>query len=299
MALNDTLKALGQIVLGQIELSENLNERKKQISSKFSGLTTIEIEDLSRIPPNRYALYTRTIINGEANILEKHFPLTFALLEKYFEKVIGKQLNRFDLVKKMLGKYPWKEIGTPSLSESLINYIKDDLRDICKSCPYLISIVELETFTMKCFRQKDDSISKDKILTAKELTALTVGEIEELDFFIPFNVEFLTSDYDIVNYREQFFKNGKTLPDTEPKSNNSFYIGSRDSNFIVRWNLTNSELFSYLKSKPRNELCSVSELAECFMTSHQNQKSPAELFSLFFETLISLIKQRAIVVTAH
>lgn len=298
MALNDTLKALGQIVLGQVELSEDINERKKQVSSQFPGLTTIEIEDICKISPDRFALYTGTIINGEANVLGRHFPITFALLEKHFQELRNQPLSRFSLVKQMLGKYPWKETGTPSLCESLISFIKDDLRDICKTCSYLIPIAELETSTMKCFREKDDSIPKDKILTAKDLTALTVGEIEELAFFIPYNVQFNSSAYDIVDYREQFFKNEKALPAKKPKLVDSFYIGSRGSDFAVRWSSTSPEIFSYLKSKSRSEFFSVSELAKRFINLQPDQKDSAETFSLFFEQLTTFLK-RAVIVTAR
>jgi hypothetical protein len=299
MALSDTLKALGQIVLGQIDLSPDFAERKKQVSSQFPGLTTIEIEDLCKIKPDRFALYTGTIINGEANVLGRHFPLTFALLEKYFEKIRNLQLNRYNFVKQMLGKYPWKETGTFSLCESLLCFIKEDLKDICEACPYLVPIIELETSTMKCFREKDDSTPKNKILKIANLTTLTVGEIEELEFFVPYNIEFNSCAYDIVDFREQFFKNESSLPISEPKFKDSFFIASRGTDFAVRWNSINSELFSYLKSKPRSELFSVSELAECFITSQPDQKDPAVIFSLFFEQLATLIKRAVIVVTAR
>ena len=77
MSLSGVLSAVRQLVLDEIDLSANQDERRALYASRFTGLTELEVADLAKMEPARLALYTNSVFTAEGSILQRYFPLSY------------------------------------------------------------------------------------------------------------------------------------------------------------------------------------------------------------------------------
>ena len=97
MALAGVLSAMREIILDAPELPEDQTARLKVFEKSFPQLTPSEREDLSKISPEKFGIYTTSIFVGEKNIIANNFPMTVKVLETYWPSESEGKFSLFKL----------------------------------------------------------------------------------------------------------------------------------------------------------------------------------------------------------
>lgn len=274
MPLQEVLSTIRQVVLDDLPLSENFEERKRYFYDRFPGLTVEEIEDFAKIPPERFKLYTGTIFRGERSVLVKHLAITFALLDNFWRKNHQRAFDTFSFVKDMHQKRPWKNTTTEGLVECLMYYLSEDLSHICQAIPELIDVARLEESSLKVARFRDGMLDSRTGLKISDLETLTVHKLLQLQFGIPQYTKLEHFSYNVVFLREQFYQ-GRNL--VELQRQDIWAVAGRDASLRVRWVVLPEEIARYVSANTRDQLLEVSQFADWFVENSAGQENDARI----------------------
>lgn len=302
MPLQDVLSTLRQVVLDDISLSENFEVRKRYFCDRFPGLTGEEVEDFAKIPPERFKLYTGTIFRGERSVLVRHLAITFALLDHYWRKTYQKSFDTFALVKDMHQKRPWKNNTTEGLVECFIQYLPENLTPVCQAIPELNDIARLEQSSLKVARFRDGTLDSRNGLTVSRLEQLTVHELLQLQFGIPYYTRLEHFSYDVISLLEQYSQRRELVP---LERQDTWAVAGRDASLRVRWIVLPEQVACYVSAdsgdQRRDTLYPVSQFADWFIDNCSIQEGSkdsdeAELAVSFISLLLRLVHSGVVVV---
>lgn len=293
MPLADVLSALREIIITEAsKIPQAREQREEFFKSRFPNLEPIEIEDLVKIPPERFAIYTRTVFTGEANVLAKHLPLFFLLLKENWHRTSNKSFTKRTLIQNTQKEFPWKSQNTYGLIKSVLSFLKKEHGILFDELPYLEDVLKLEKLTLRTKRAANNKKISKKEIKEEELKKLTVSSLLELDFRVSKNCQFLKTSYDIIAYRKDFYENEKTLPLESPSKEVLYLISHRDSKHKIYWSKLRDFSFNFLESLEKEKLYSLKKLARVFSENIKEEEEKA--FREFYNALSFLLRNEVI-----
>ena len=289
MSLHAVLSAMRALILDGLPVPEDETERRVFYAKRFDPLSGDELEDLVKIPPAKFKIYTGTVFSGQRGTLEMHFPITFALLEAR----LGKEFDPFQMVQDIHQFAPWKGYQTKGLAESFYHFLREHAGPWSLKAPESSSIAEMECLSLDVARglnpyDKGLSGKFPRVLNIEEIEKLSIGDLLSSSVFIPDNVRFLSSDFDVLELRTSYYLNEKTIPNEATERRVCFFAGGRDSEQYVRWQEVSEKYLSLLKSAQSEKNLIVQDLAESFLEVPAQGKSEQILFQEFLEGLWNL-----------
>lgn len=288
MALANVLSALRVLILDGLDIPEELQAREGLYREKFPALTSLELEDLVKIPPSKFDIYTGTIFAGNRSVLSSHFPVSFALIEKDWAKTNKEKFNRYTFVQNLHEKRPWKSNETTSLAKSFIDYLSLDRKDLSQEIPGLLEMAEFERLSLVIKRERDLYVdSKDLVLT-KDLSTLTVDQLLELEFNIPYCLRIAEFTYDVRSFRESFFKNDRTIKSKLEKKD-ILVAGARNRYNSLAWKEIEKPSKIFFEKAESGSKHKLSRLAEIYVEKISDQ-SEEEVFYQFLADTTKLIE---------
>ena len=293
MALAGVLSAVRELILDVEEIPLTLEERRTTYHKMIPTLSSLEVDDLAKIPPEQVKTYTSCIYNGERSTLKSHFPMTLKVLERSWKGVYKTDFDSLALTKRLQRTRPWRGNTTEYLAQNFVDYVGEDLRELALAFPEAIELARMEFISLQIRRIKEEN-AKSKPLAPSDLTKLTVTDLLALNFAIPqttFLEEFRVNVVEVYkNFRES---DEVSVPIAfEPV----FAVGSRTADNYLRWQAIPSNIFNFLKSTPYRKPTEISDLAGAYSDIADPSCSEEELFSGFFNLLVSLMVSRVVVV---
>lgn len=234
MALAGVLSAMREIILDAPQLPPTRDERLIHFRSRFPALSEAEREDLSKIDPALFDVYTKSIFRGERNLLRNQFPVTMAVLAARWESVYGSRFDAFDLTVRLHRAYPWKSASTVQFAENFRRFIGETLPEFIARYPMTSELVELEELTIRARRVTCAKPLREVALS--DLTSLTVAEILALQLQPSTATTLYRSSFDVISLVHQFYQLGKSLPEQLPEKSGHYYgVCGQDSEGVVIW----------------------------------------------------------------
>lgn len=295
MALAALLSAMKEIILDIPDLPEGQDERQAYIKKSFPKLSEHEAEDLAKIQPSKFKIYTNSIFSSERDLLKRNFAMTIETLQKYWGNLSNKPFNMLQLVKDLHKISPWKSTHTVDLGRNFVEYIKNDLKKIKEYAPFIFELAEMELLLRLVRRSPDDGIMPKNSLALDELNAMTVEALLDLNYQIPTCVEFTDFNYDLIEARASFNENDKKTPEfIAPKK---IYCSlSRNRDALQRWTEYAENFYQILKTDIRGTPLPLAGLAEKFLETADQRKSEEDLFKEFLETVYRCVETGVLVI---
>jgi len=286
VALQDVLSAVRQVILDDAGMvPEEQSSRRVYFKNRFPTLSSEELEDLAKIPSDRFAIYTGTIFRGEARVLKEHFPRSCVLIEKLEKR--GEE-GRFSLdafIRQVHQSYPWRSYETEDLAKSFTEYITTKRGDLIEKAPILAELLQLEFSTLKLQFTKHTGVVAEKHLSISSILQWPVAQLIDSNFIVSPITRFDRFKYDVMAR--------KSLALSAAKESPQFVIGSQSDNFEVHWTPLPEPVYSYLSKLKPNVHQSVEEFAEVFVSSLP-PGSEEEQFSALLDLLLKLVSAGAI-----
>ncbi len=289
MALNAVLSAMREIILDTPPLPSTENERLKFFERRFPALSKEEREDLAKIDPQRFEIYTTSIFSGEKGILEKHFRITFALLARFWPKIYNQPFNAFSFVKELHALRPWRGNKTTALANCFLAHISQDRPELTRMLPYIEELAELEYLNLLIKRTPSENVSAANSLSSSAIAELTVEELLAKSITIPSYVQLYRFTYNITTYWREYYNNHKSLPELAPIKLITWAVGGRTLHNFVSWSELSPNIYQLLESRPRTTTISVAELAENFLEHAAPEQSEELLFAAFMQELQGML----------
>ncbi|MCO6431487.1 MAG: hypothetical protein J5J00_11555 [Deltaproteobacteria bacterium] len=287
MSLSSVLSAMRQIILDAPALSADQSERLAAFKNLFPELTSEEAEDLSKVPPAKFGIYTTSIFAGERNLLQNNFPMTVALLKEAWKRCFGEELSLFKFAKEMHRVKPWTSTASTLLGRNFVEYLRDYLPQVLQDSPFLAELAELELFIRKVRKQRNGAFEACNGLAPENLAEMTVEMVMELEFIVPKCALFKQLGYDLISIRHEFMKDGSALPDHVPATPTAAAVG-RNREGHPRCIALSQEIYSYLSVREKEKQQPIEELAEVYVGSQPPSLSEEELFSGFIAEVVRL-----------
>ena len=297
MALAALLSAMKEIILSCPVMPEEEEQRRLYLKDNFPKLSSEEVEDLSKISPKKFQIYSNSIFSGERNLIKRNFPMTIAALANLKPDRYSKDSDLTKLLKDLHKQHPWQSTQTVELGKNFVAYIKGLPRDLISKAPYLAELAEFELQLRIVRRTPDDEIMPADSLSEKELSSMTVEAVLGLKYLIPSFVIFAEFDYDVPAARQYFTSNKRILPESIGKKFTCSAI-SRNAEGLPRWRELNREIYRLLQAKERKKPHNISEIVETLLSTEGQLKDEIQLFKSFMDLLSKLIASGVVVVIA-
>ncbi len=292
MALADVLTAVRVLLQDGRKVASEQAEREEQYKGWFPKLSSAEIEDLAKIPPEQLDIYTSTIFTGEASIFRNHFKITLQYLERFWPPERG-PLKLVPFVQRVHKRTPWKSYRTQELVNNICAYLQNEMPDLLARFPFVGQLAELEASTVR-LKRMDEAAGKTTTLTLKEYAQLSVEDLLEHSLALNNVTTFKRWDYNLAALHEGFHYQERALPDKLEKIE-SFCLGSRNSEQAIFWTSLPGAVYEFLeKLKAPAPLW---QLAQIF-TESQPEQDETELFQAFSNLLVQLMQRGAVIVAA-
>jgi len=295
MALSGILSALRQLVLDGIDLPTTPEARFADYIKRFPDLSREECEDLSKMPPERLAIYTSSVFVAEAGIIKTYFSLTTALLSRAWSKIHNKELDFESFMQELHRFAPWRSIDSESLGRNLLSFI-DSQKDLCKSEPWLLDIAQFEQLSMEVRKGIETRYTAKDCVPADVFSSLTVDQLVSLPLHIPGCVRVCELKYDVKASREEYLKNGKEIVPKSIKKVKSILVGGRPRDFGSVWvqiGLEQSKIILEMRNIGEG---SVGSIAEAFLTDNKIDNPDEKAFIDFLSVLTKLMNAGVVVI---
>ena len=277
------------LILDRVELPESVEARRMFLRGEFPELSEAEADDLSKVEPKKLQIYTQTIFSGERGVLANHFPITFALLKKYFDE----DLNAFEFVRDLHAARPWKSYLTAGLTVGFVTYLRNDRPDILSVLPELPDAAQIEWLSLKTSRGLDPEGDPSQCLNLEELSQLTVGNLLELKAEFPPYVCTETFLYDVISYREEFRDLDFTLPDSRPVEKEIWAVSGRNLHQRVSWQNISQEIFEFIELQAHTPF-TFSDFAEAAIDDFESDQE--QIFIRFMQLVTSLMQKGVLII---
>jgi hypothetical protein len=293
MALPAVLSAFRQLVLDGIDLPDTPAGRASLYKSRFTGLSPEEVEDLSKMEPERLALYTTSVFSAEGGILKSAFPLSLAIIEAKWSESRGK-FSPAKVARLVHKAAPWRGIHSMSLGESFGVFVRQECAEILESNPELGDAIRLEQATLEIRRAPNEEVPAQSPKVLERLSHLQVEALLEREVFIPNLIRSLTLGYDIIPVRRDLIESGRL---SECSKKDAVVVGARPQEYGVLWVETNPHIAAFL-SERRGGCVSLGQIAEVFLDGVQ-QSTDEEAFRAFYALVHELIGVGAMSLSDH
>lgn len=294
MALPAVLSAMREIILDEPKLPADAGERRALYSHIFPNLTSDELEDLSKIAPQGFQVYSNSIYVGEKNLIANNFPISIAVLKNHWSTITSQPFSLLSFMKELHKSKPWRSTTTMALCRNFSDYLHEAYPTLFESAPYLSDLLHLELCTRKIKKLPDDSKPPRASLPAKLLTAVTVGDLMESQFSIPTPNTFCKFAHDVITAREAFINSGGVFPDSVEAVGTTAAL-SRNERGYARWSRLSDQLYTFFVSQPRLTTLPVESRAEIIVEEKGiGSDSEEALLSLFLISLAVLVENGVI-----
>lgn len=294
MPLAGVLSALREIILDIPELPGDIAGRKKFYRERFSSLTQDEVDDLAKADPQRFAIYTTSIFQGQRGVLERRFPLSYALVARTWPRVSQDPFSGVELVRDFHAKRPWRSSRISELAKNFVDFLRFDCPSLVKRCDYLPDVAQYEYQSLLVARRAlDDPQPFAASCALKSLQQLTVDELLERNFTVSKLTAFESFKFDIISYQVSFAQNDWKLPADSAKKQNTLAVASRDRQNDVHWTALGKEVFDFFKSIPAGEKRAIGDFAEQYVASCAGE-SEEETFRAFMQLFYGLVNHGAL-----
>ncbi|MBN8548798.1 MAG: hypothetical protein J0M12_05750 [Deltaproteobacteria bacterium] len=294
MALAAMLSAMRTIILESPTLPESEEARRLTYHVLFPDLSSPEVEDLAKIPPQRFHIYTRSIFSGEADLISHYHAMTCALIERAMQKRSKQAFSMRDFVRTMHTTHPWKSSTTEGLLESFARYLQDKASEFGEFSRRILESAQFEHHLFVARRHPDNDHKPSASVDRNKLAKLTVGEVLELDWHIPATTSFQQFTFDIPAAYSYFHTHKGVLPPTIVQKHMYVMFG-RDARHTVRWKEIPEELFTYF-TKQSHGADRLDGVAARFVESLPPGLSEQESFAQFINFGVDLIEAGLVVV---
>lgn len=290
MPLADMLSAMRGVILDGLLLPHTSEEREQTLQKHFPGLSTLETQDLSRIEPEKFAIYTGTIFRGEAGLLQRLFPMTFALLQDAWSNCYGETFNAFRFTQQLHKARPWKSSATVGLASAFVLYLSQDLPEMLAVNPALPEVSKFEFTSLRVQRAIDEN--RNATISISAIQSYTVKELMSLAVAIAAPTEVLSVGFNLLDARIHF-RQQQSLEGFTFIRESHFLVGFRDSESEVQWTEIPQALFILFSNLHHGEVASVEDFAVACLEDSAAQ-SEEEKFRYFFDLFSTLLIRGAI-----
>ncbi len=262
MALAEFLKAFKDVLIKNQVLPESQAARFELFRSRYVLLSDLEIEDLAKIPPAKFSIYTGTICRGEANILANRFPVTFAGLGSFYLACYRQQFNSYLMLVDLNQQLPWKSYKTNELADNFVSYVRKLVSiesSEHESFQWIPEMAEFEGYLVK-IRKSQKPLTEGQF-SWQQLASMSVQECLRLQIRTRAEAIQLQSNYDLVTIQKSFRSNDRCLPSSISGDLSWIWIGRSQRLFSRAQRVSSAEdkFLSNALGKPRDleEYCSV------------------------------------------
>lgn len=297
MALAAVLSAIRTIILDVPDIPAGEQDRRVSYRVLFPELSVEEVEDLAKIPPQKLFIYTRSIFNGESDLIAHHHPFTCALVERAWQKHRRGEFKLRNLVRAVHAKHPWKTKWTEGLIESFGRYLADSASEFGDLRNQITEAAAFERHIFYARRCADAAAKGGVTVDRKRLASLTVGEVLSLGWYIPATTTFQTFTYDVPAAYAYFQSHQGRLPNLIAQRK-AFLMFGRDGRHAARWREIPEQLFSYFSKESRGE-GTLDAVAERFVQTLPPGLSEQESFVQFITFGVDLIEAGLVVVNKN
>lgn len=291
MALAGVLSALREIILDDLALPIEPSEREKYLREKFPSLKNEELIDLAKVEPSSFKVYTKTIFAGQSNVLVKHFPVSFALIERAHTRLGIETPSRFKLVQELHSVRPWTTNTTFGLAKNFVEYIREDRTDWLKVVPELADMAQLERLTLKVRRAKDSQFALSDTTELRQLLQSTVSELLSAGFVVPPSSAFESFGYDVITQRLGYYKNSSKLLNSDAERRVTKAVAGRNRALSVRWMELTPAIAEHLSGLEKLTEYTLAQFAEIFVddfSASNTDSSEEATFQSFLKLLNDL-----------
>lgn len=293
MPLADVLSAIKEIILDVRELPEEFEARNAFLKSRFPKLAQAECEDLAKIKPEQFQIYTGTIFSGERGVLAQHFPMTFALLHERFEILNGSDFDEYELTREIHRLAPWKSNLTLDLGKCFLQALKKNIFEVNQLAPEAQDLALLELLSLKIKRAADDERFLGDCFDTAQLCAFSIGELLSCKVIVPLFVERAEFSWNVVSTRTAFYTQDEKLND-EIKRGALIALGGRNLDGHVRWQNISKATDAMFKALLVKKTLKVEEAAAEFLDASEDFASEQEAFSAFMKEFLPLVESGAL-----
>jgi hypothetical protein len=273
-----------------MHLPNSVNERLLCFSEVFPCLSVPEREDLARIEPWQFGLYRKTIFRGEANLLQRVFPLSFSILKKVWPDVYGESFSPVRFALKMHQSNPWRTATTLGLAKSFLDCVVQELEEVKHVAPELCDAARMELLTLESQREeRSDESLKHSGLLESELPKLRFDELLRYRLVKSFSFRHAVFEFDVVGLREQFMAASRELPDHAATAGLFFACCARKKNHTVSWMLIPEGVYKIVSDLKTGEGVSLSLLAVLFAADCGNQEDERHVALEFLRVVFLLL----------
>lgn len=288
MALPDVLSAMRSIILDPLQIPAEREERHSYYRSQFPKLSEIELEDLAKIEPKGFGVYTHSIFTAERGIIHNHFPITYAVLERSWERAYAEELDGYRMVRRMHELKPWRSATTHSLASIFVAHLREDLPELQRVAPELNEIAQLELMTLEVKRHpNDENVETRKFVSMEETSRATVEALMEMQLSIPGCARFVEQERNVVETYREYHRSREYQ---KPEESRTMAAGSRNRFNVPKWIGIGAGAFDLLKSKERMQPFAVTELAESVIADLDPESSEEAMFLAFLQALMGLVE---------
>jgi hypothetical protein len=291
--LAETLSALRQLILDDIELPPEHAARRALYGSLFPKLDGETLDDLARMEPQRLGVYTRSIFSGERGLLTSHFPLTVAVLQRFAEETTGKKLDLYEFVRGLHSRFPWNGNSTDSFAKNFAadtaeRFFRGEVPLEARECS------RFELARLRAARSEDSPLFQFPKPDPEAISRLTVDELLDTKAGVPSGVRFELFEIDAAALYDEFREAEKTLPAGPIERHDTAIVISRSRSFSLFATALSRPVYDFLSRVPADELFALEELAEAF-AGEEAAADENRLFREFFQ-LVALLESRGAIV---
>lgn len=289
MALAGVLSAFRQLVLDGIELPASREERLALYRERFPGLSAEEAEDLSKMEPERLALYSTSVFSAEGSLIQGAFPLTVAIVRSVWPEGWG-EFSASSLAQRVHRVAPWSGIHSPSLGECFLEFITRECRGMQREAPWLEESAALEQAMLEIRKAPDEPLRPQPASALDGLSAGTVAELLAQPMLVPRLVRVAALSWRMLAVRAALLESGDLRV---PQRGHCILIGGRPHDFGVTW-VEAPEAVAEIFSARRGAQVLLSELADAFVAT-AGCGSEEDDFRRFHDMVRSLVSAGCLV----
>lgn len=289
MALASLLSAMRTLILDAPEVPEEQIERVRHYRSVFPELSHAEVDDLAKIAPAKFKIYTTSIFNGETDLIRNNFKVSCSLLEEIAADA-GRPFALKPFVRLMHKFYPWKSWTTAALIENFLRFLNHPAAELGS---WKDAAVEMASFEQQIFlarRKQTTAHDSEKCLSIPQIAAVTVGQLLETGWVLHETTSIQEYQHNVPELYERFSLT-KACSLAEVRRAPCSIMVYREPSNTVGWTTIPKYVGEIFKAKRQG---TVAEVAEAFVASANAASEEAELFAQFSVFLDDLLRRRTV-----
>lgn len=287
MALPDVLSAIRQLILdGPIPQGERA-ERRSALAARFADLSDDELDDLAGMPPERIAVYTRLIFNGERSLLQWAFPMSLAAIRRIAVESGDTRPQReteFELMRDMHAFQPWRTPSSRALGANFQAFVERACPTWGEAWPGLYDLVDYERCDQDIFYAMDvDAAPAD----VEAMAAQSVDAWMETRVLMPPYVVVRAFLYDVLAVAGRW-RREQALPESWPVPARCYAAAGRHpQTLMTSWVRLSSAEFAAMARVAPSDVVTVNDLAMAYIAAvpERVRSDEAAVFNAFFAFL--------------